>query len=140
MLSGIAMSTRKEVTNVSKEDLGWVTKNVLENKIFNWFVVALGLSTFYSTGLIDGVLTDAANQIAGYKELFSTTAIASASSCDLAILTLTAASLIPEDLKRRGVDDSSKATAIAGSTALLPIVGAAIYCALRPSLPEEKQS
>lgn len=131
------MSTRKAVTEVSEEDLGWVTQNVLENKLFNWFIVALALSTFYSTGFIGGVMADPASQIEGYTELFKTTAIASASSCDLAILTVTAASLIPEDLKRRGIDYSRRSSLIAASTVLLPIVGAAIYCALRPSLPEE---
>ena len=134
---GILMSTRKSAPEVSKEDLGWVTKNVLENKIANWIVAGVALSTFYSTGFIAGILDNAAGQIQGYSELLTTTAIASASSCDLAILTLTAASLIPEDLKRRGMTDSGKANAIAASTILLPIVGATIYCALRPSLPEE---
>jgi hypothetical protein len=131
------MSTRKVVTEVSKSDLGWVTSNVLENKIVNWIVVALAFSTFYSTGLLAGMLSDPAGQIQGYMDLFSSTAICSASSCDLAILTMTAASLIPEDLKRRGMDDSGRAYAIAASTLLLPVVGSTIYCALRPSLPEE---
>lgn len=133
---GIAMSTRKPVTEVSKSELGWVTKNILENKFFNWAVVAISVSTFYSTGCIDALLADAAGQIQGYKELFQSTALASASSCDLAILTVTAASLIPEDLRRRGEVGDGKALAIAASTCLLPIVGAAVYCALRPELPE----
>ena len=131
------MSTRKSATEVSVKDLGWVTKNVLENKIVSLFAAGLALSTFYSTGFIGGFLEDAVGQIQGYRELLSTTAIASASSCDLAILTLTAASLIPEDLKRRGVNDTGKAQVIAASTILLPIVGATIYCAFRPSLTEE---
>jgi hypothetical protein len=131
------MSTRKVVTEVSKSDLGWVTRNVLENKILNWIVVALAFSTFYSTGLFAGILLDPAGQIQGYMDLFSSTAICSVSSFDLAILTMTAASLIPEDLKRRGMDDSGRAYAIAASTLLLPVVGSTIYCALRPSLPEE---
>jgi hypothetical protein len=134
---GMYMSTRKPVTEVSQADLGWVTKNVLENKIFNWVVVALTLSVFYSTGFISAFLQDPAGQIQGYMDLFSQTAICSVSTIDLAILTLTAASLIPEDLKRRGMDDSGKAYAIAASTVLLPVVGSTIYCALRPSLPEE---
>ena len=69
--------------------------------------------------------------------MFSSTAICSVSSLDLSILTLTMASLVPEDLKRRGVEDSNKANAIAASTILLPVLGAALFCALRPSLPEE---
>lgn len=117
------MSTKQTVTQVSKLELDWVTKNIFENKIFNWILVALAFSTFYSTGLLAGMLSDPESQIQGYKDLFSSTAICSASSLDLAILTLTAASLIPEDLKRRGVDNSGKAYAIAASTLLLPVVG-----------------
>jgi len=134
---GIAMSTRKEVTVVNEEDLGWVTKNVLENKIFNWAMVALAASVFVSTGVLSGLAADAGGQIQGYTELFQSSAIVSASSCDLAILTVTAASLIPEDLKRRGFDDSGKAAAIAASTVFLPIFGAILYCALRPKLVSE---
>ena len=33
---GLFISTRTPVPSVDKEDLGWFTKNVLENKIFNW--------------------------------------------------------------------------------------------------------
>ncbi|CAJ1937492.1 unnamed protein product [Cylindrotheca closterium] len=132
---GIALSTRKEVTAVKEEDLGWVTKNVLENKIFNWAMVALAASVFVSTGFLSGLAADAGGQIQGYSELFQSTAIASVSSCDLAILTVAAASLIPEDLKRRGFDSSgNKASAIAASTVVLPIFGAILYCALRPKL------
>ena len=131
------MSTYKSVTDVTNADLGWVTKNVLENKIFNWAVVLLALNTFYVTGLFSGMLSDAAAEIQGYADLFSSAAICSASSVDLVILTLTMASMIPDDLKRRGVEDSGKAKAIAASTLLLPVVGSTIYCALRPSLPEE---
>lgn len=122
------------MTNVKEEDLGWVTKNVLENKIFNWAMVALAASCFVSTGFLGGLATDAGAQIQGYTELVQSSAIASVSSCDLAILTVAAASLIPEDLKRRGFDDSGKAAAIAASTVFLPIFGAVLYCALRPKL------
>lgn len=134
---GLYMSARKPVTKVSQKDLGWVTKNVLENKVFNWFIVALSFSVFYSTGLISAFLQSPTEQIQGYADLFSKTAICSVSSLDLAILTLTAASLVPEDLKRRGMNDTGKAYAIAASTILLPVVGSTIYCAVRPSLPAE---
>jgi len=131
------MSTRKAITEVSRADLGWVTKNVLENKIFNWFLVVLILSAYTSTGFASAMLADPASEIKGYQEMFSSTAICSVSSLDLSILTLTMSSLVPEDLKRRGVEDSNKANAIAASTILLPVLGAALFCALRPSLPEE---
>lgn len=125
---------RKSRTELEKSELGWFTVNVLENKLFNWAVVGLAISTFFSTGCVSAFADDSAGLISGYGDLFSSTAIASASSVDLFILTLTAASLIPEDLARRGMKEKSSANIIAASTILLPVVGSAIYCALRPSL------
>jgi hypothetical protein len=132
------MATRKEVTDVAQSDLGWFTANVLENKVFNWVVVGLALSSLVSTGVVSGLVTDFQGELDGFGHLFSTTAFASASSVDICLLTLSAASLIPEDLKRRGVTDMTKANIIAASTVLLPVIGSTIYCALRPPLPEEK--
>lgn len=134
---GPYMMVRKPVTTVAQSDLGWFTKNVLENKAFNWLIVASALSTLFVTGFVPAFLSDPGQTVQGYSDLFSNTAIVSASSVDLAILTLTMASLVQEDLKRRGVQDEGKAKAIAASTVLLPVIGGSLYCALRPNLPEE---
>lgn len=134
---GPYMMTRKPVTSVVQTDLGWFTKNVLENKAFNWLIAASAVSTLFVTGFVPAFLSDPGQTVQGYADLFSSTAIASASSVDLAILTLTMASLIPEDLRRRGVENEGRANAIAASTVFLPVIGSAIYCALRPGLPKE---
>jgi hypothetical protein len=117
----------------------------LENKVFSWSLVALLLSVPFSTGVLEqGVGADAVNgMFAGYWELASTTKIASVSTMDLAVLTLVAGSLIPRDYRMRiapAADDeeaSNDATIIAAATCLLPVLGVALYCALRPPLPEE---
>ena len=135
---GPYMMTRKPVTSVDANELGWVTKNVLENKIFNWFMVIVAMSSLFTTGLLSALVEDFGATVSGYADIFSSTAIAGVSSVDFAILCATAASLIPEDLERRGFTDKSKANAIAASTLLLPMIGATIYCALRPPLPEKE--
>ena len=135
---GPYMMTRKPVTSVDVDELGWVTKNVLENKIFNWFMVIVAMSSLFTTGLLSALFEDFGATVSGYADIFSSTAIAGVSSVDFAILCATAASLIPEDLERRGFTDKSKANAIAASTLLLPMIGATIYCALRPPLPENE--
>mmetsp|Transcript_903 Transcript_903/g.2595 ORF Transcript_903/g.2595 Transcript_903/m.2595 type:complete len:307 (-) Transcript_903:346-1266(-) len=135
---GPYMAFRQPAVDVAvKSDLGWFTANVLENKAFNWLVAGSAFSTLFVTGFAQAVLTDPGQAVHGYIDLLSDTAIASASSLDLVILSVTAASLVPEDLERRGMQDTGKANVIAASTLLLPVVGGAIYCALRPSLPEE---
>ena len=136
---GPYMMTRQPVTeqSVTQQDLGWFTANVLENKVFNWFMVAVAFSSLFTTSLLDALATDFSGTINGYVDLFSSTAICGASSVDFAILCLTAASLIPEDLRRRGVTDRTQAAAIAASTLALPMIGVTLYCALRPPLPEE---
>lgn len=132
--------TRTPQTTVTKGDLGWFTANVLENKIFNWVIVGALLNNFWVSGLAPSLLDSPSNLqsiLDGYGELAQSTAIVSVSSLDLLILVVTAASLIPEDLQRRGVEKSTKSTLIAASTVVLPVVGTALYCALRPELPEE---
>lgn len=135
---GPYMMTRKSVTSVDTDDLGWVTKNVLENKIFNWFMVIVAMSSLFTTGLMNALVNDFGGTVQGYTDVFSSAAIAGVSSVDFAILCMTAASLIPEDLERRGCTDKSNANAIAVSTLLLPMIGATIYVALRPTLPENE--
>ena len=127
-------------------EASWFTANILENKIFSWSLVALILSCPITTGLGDAVMTSTepnvwGQLIADYVSEFQTTKIVSASSVDLAILTVTAATLIPRDYQLRVSNDPDKlqqGKLIGAATVLLPAVGAALYCALRPPLPEEK--
>ena len=112
---------------------GWWARNVWENRLVHGAVLALAASSFYTTGVITALKTDFAGTVQGYVDLFHSTAIAGVSSVDFTILCLTAASLIPEDLARRGVT-GSKAKAIAAATLLAPMLGATLYCALRPEL------
>ncbi|KAL7507947.1 hypothetical protein ACHAXN_005042 [Cyclotella atomus] len=134
---GPYMITRKpSMEIVNKSDLGWITANVLENKIINWGLAAIVASAYVSSGFFNALISDPKQLISGYQELFTDTAIASASSMDFLILTLVAASLVPEDLARRGVKKGIAPYAAAFSTVLWPGVGAALYCALRPELEE----
>ena len=134
---GIFMMTRKPREEVDMEDLGWFTKNVLENKIFNWIVVLALANVYNITGAGADLISDAGATFAAFKDFIGQSALGFVSTVDLTILCLTGASLVPEDLKRRGVDDQAKAATIAASTLLVPVVGLATYAALRPSLEEE---
>jgi len=138
---GIFMTTRKNDDSSSiiniEEDLGWFTKNVLENKIFNWVLVAFFTLTYVNSGAAQALVTDFGGTFTEFKEMISGSALGTTSSVDFMILCLTGATLVPEDLKRRGVDDAAKANVIAASTVLVPAVGLALYTALRPSLEKE---
>jgi hypothetical protein len=109
---------------------------VFENKLFNWGVVALCV---YQYGLaIDPLLHSLDTVWQGYVDLVTSSKFASVSTLDLIILSATAASVIPLDLKYRQRNvKKSEANAIAASTLFLPILGAAVYVALRPNLPKE---
>ena len=109
----------------------------MENKIFNWLLFAALLNTYILSGAGLGLLTDAGTTLSDFQELISGSALGLVSTLDLTILCLTGASLVPEDLERRGVTDRTKASAIAASTILLPVVGLALYSALRPSLEQD---
>jgi hypothetical protein len=109
---------------------------VLENKLFNWVTVAAVIALPFYVGLVDSFAQDSSATIQGYLDLFATSKLVSASSVDSLILNIVAATLVPRDLKLRQPDiEESKANLIGASTLLLPFLGAALYCALRPSLP-----
>ena len=135
---GIYASTRTpNPSPVSKGDLGWFTANVLENKIFNYLIVLMFTSAYITSGALGAFIADPGELIKGYGEMFSQSALVSASSVDFIILSLSAASFIPEDLSRRGYEGKLSPETIAASTLLVPGLGAALYCALRPELEEE---
>ena len=121
---------------LTKSDLGWFTSNVLENKILNYLTLAVALSLPFSAGFFSPDFQLGA-AFEGYKELLSSSKFVSISTCDLSVLSLTCALLIPSDLKRRGFDNEQKAATIAAATMLLPVIGASFYCALRPALDDE---
>ena len=130
------MATRKAVTDVDPSTLGWFTSNVLENKIVHAGLFLVGLSSLFTTGFLPGLVSDFDGQTQEFINLFQSTSFVTISTADLTVMTIAAASLIPEDLKRRGMQDEGKANLIAGATLLLPVIGSTLYCALRPKLPE----
>lgn len=134
---GPVMMTRKAVTSVEKDELGWFTINVLENKIFNWATFLLFANAYLISGVGEGLWNDFGGTFKEFSEMIQGAALGTATTVDFLILCLTGASLIPEDLKRRGVEDEGKAYAVAASTLLLPAAGLALYAALRPTLDEE---
>ncbi|KAL3919508.1 MAG: hypothetical protein SGILL_003720 [Bacillariaceae sp.] len=125
------------VDTKTKAEASWITANVLDNKLANWLTVVLCGSVLITSGILSSP-NDFAGILESYLGLASTSKFVSVSSVDLSVLTIAAAALIPQDLRlRKAGGDNSNATLIAASTLLLPVVGAALYCALRPPLPEE---
>eukprot|EP00522_Entomoneis_paludosa_P008056 CAMPEP_0172450400 /NCGR_PEP_ID=MMETSP1065-20121228/8752_1 /TAXON_ID=265537 /ORGANISM="Amphiprora paludosa, Strain CCMP125" /LENGTH=275 /DNA_ID=CAMNT_0013202179 /DNA_START=114 /DNA_END=941 /DNA_ORIENTATION=+ len=119
-------------------EASWFTKNVLDNKLLGAGLVAGVIGLPVALGLVGAYLQDPAATVQGYTDLFASSKFVSASSMDAVVLNIAAAALIPRDLKLRIPDiEDSKAKLIGASTLLLPFLGAALYCALRPSLPSE---
>jgi hypothetical protein len=133
-------------------DSSWFTANVLENKLFGLLLVALVLSVPLTTGLVDALLSPSISNdrlISEFATAFASSKFVSVSTFDLACLTATAATLIPRDYQLRSVsttiDDDNvdleqakqQGRFIALATMLLPILGAALYIAWRPPLPEK---
>ncbi|KAL3761901.1 hypothetical protein ACHAW5_006130 [Stephanodiscus triporus] len=134
---GVYAATRTpDPSRASRADLGWFTSNVLESRAFNCLVALAFASAYVTSGALAALVSDPTGTIGGYREL-TDAAIVSVSSLDFAILTVSAASFIPEDLSRRGYGGGMAPELIAASTVLLPGLGVALYCALRPGLDEE---
>uniref|UniRef100_A0A7R9ZAC0 Uncharacterized protein n=1 Tax=Pseudictyota dubia TaxID=2749911 RepID=A0A7R9ZAC0_9STRA len=139
---GPFMMTRKPVPSVVnvEEDLGWFTKNVLENKIFNWALFVALANAYVISGAAESLLANPIGTFEEFGSMISGSALGTATTVDFTILCLVGASLVPEDLKRRGLDAdyNGKVYAIAASTLLIPAAGLALYSALRPSLIDGK--
>jgi hypothetical protein len=123
------------ITN-PEEEFGWITRNIWENKIVNYGTVALGILCL-SAGL-PGFENPAENWN-GMIELIQTSRFASVSLADLSLITLILTKEVADDYKIRcDPENVDKAPLIGASTALLPILGAAIYCAARPSFEKSE--
>mmetsp|Transcript_11817 Transcript_11817/g.17919 ORF Transcript_11817/g.17919 Transcript_11817/m.17919 type:complete len:309 (+) Transcript_11817:57-983(+) len=124
----------KESITDPSTDFGWITRNVWENKIFNYFTVAFGILC-----LAAGApgLEDPAASFNGFVELFQTSRFAAISLADVTLITLILTKEVADDYKIRcSPENVDKAALIGASTALFPLLGAAVYCALRPSIEE----
>lgn len=126
-----------EIMN-SSEQLGWFTRNVLENKIFNVAMLGLGavsLAVGASAAMIDPVTNW--NEFLG---LLTSSKFVAVSTSDLLVLTLFLTKEVADDYRVRcSPEDIGKANLIGASTALLPMIGALMYCVARPSLAYEEE-
>lgn len=127
---GIYMALRS-IPN-SLQTSGWFARNIAENKLISWALVAFCF--FVYIPLPKALATDAS----GFVDLLSSSRFAAVSLLDLTILFAVTTKAVADDYRLRIEDSSSTATAVAFGTALVPYLGASLYCALRPSLPEEK--
>ena len=122
-------------------EAGWLTNNVLENKLLSWGLVAATVAMPFAVGVVDAILDHRLGVLVDdYTALFASSKLVSASSLDAIILNVAVASLIPRDVTLRQPDvPLEMAQRIGAATLLLPFVGPALYIALRPPLPTSIQ-
>ena len=139
--AGLYLGLRSSpVDRKSQSETSWFTRYVLENKITS--VAALGL---LASGVLTslGPLTDLGWTVSAsdFVALAEQSKLVSVSSLDLAVLTIAAATLIPRDLQLRSpeADTSTLGRQIAIGSVFFPILGAALYCLWRPSLPTDTE-
>ncbi|GKY94442.1 hypothetical protein MPSEU_000410000 [Mayamaea pseudoterrestris] len=127
----------KPRTSLDGEIVGGFTRNVLENKAFSWFILAFTLYLPVTAQVFPAFQQDPSALWNGFVELVSTSRFAAVSMVDITILYLSAVALTPQDYQlRRPNASDQEAMNVALATAVLPILGSALYCALRPALPE----
>jgi hypothetical protein len=120
-------------------EVSWFTGKVLENKIFSALTVALSLYLPFGSGLLSAYQENPEELISGFVDLISTSRFASVSLADLSLLLAVTVSATPRDYMLRKPDaDIDQARKVAAWTALVPFLGRAVYCALRPPLPQEE--
>ena len=134
----LALRKAPKVAIASSDELGWASRNLWENKVLNYVTVAFGFLCLASGA---PGLEDPAANFQGMLDYIGSSRFASVSMADLSLITLILTKEVADDYRIRcDPEDSDKATLIGASTAFLPILGAAIYCAARPSLLDEKES
>lgn len=116
--------------------VSWVTSNILENKAFNWLVVLFTLYLPVGANLFGAFAADPEALYRGFLDIISTSRVAGVSMVDITILYAVSIYLTPRDyLLRKPEASEGEARAIAAATAVVPFLGSALYCALRPKLP-----
>jgi hypothetical protein len=124
----------------AKSEVSWFTRNVLENKICSVLTVAICLYLPVGAGLISAYQEDPTELWSGFVNLVSGSRFASVSTVDLTLLWLCTVAATPADYLLRHPDqDEAQARKVAAFTALVPFLGSAVYCALRPPLPQAEQ-
>jgi len=121
-------------------EISWFTKNVVENRFFNIFILAFTLYLPVAANVFEAYQNDPQQLWQGFVDIISTSRFAAVSLVDIAILYVTSVALIVDDYKlRKPTSDDGEAQRVALLAALLPVVGSSIYCAVRPPLPIDSE-
>jgi hypothetical protein len=122
-------------------EISWFTRNVLENKVFAAGTVAFALYLPVAAGLLDPAVYEHPAEVwQGFVDLISTDRFAAVSCADISILLAVTIAATPRDYLLRNPDsDLTEARKVAALTALVPFIGTAVYCAVRPALPQEEE-
>jgi hypothetical protein len=122
----------------ASNDTSWFVNNVLENKALNWALVAFTLYLPFSSHAVEQLLLDPQALWHGLVELETTSRVAAISTIDLTLLYISAVAGTGRDYRLRmasGTTADQQVLQVVAASALVPLLGTAIYCAVRPSLP-----
>jgi hypothetical protein len=127
------------VSNIEEKrgSVSWATTNIFENKALNWFIFMFTLYLPVAANVLGALVIDPDALLQGFVDLVTTSRFASVSLADIALQYAALVYLTPRDYHLRKPEASvEEARAVAAATAMFPVLGSALYCALRPKLPE----
>lgn len=122
--------TAREVREepITRSELGWVTRNVLEAKWNAALLVTFAAYLAYNVGA-----NYDATQVADFWSLWNSVSLVNVSSVDLCVLSAMVYFPMVEDMRRRGWEDK---TSLAPAFCALPVIGPALYILCRPALED----
>lgn len=127
------------VTSIHDKKTSWFTTQILENKVVNGLVLLLTLYLPIGSNLLGAYADNPSALWQGFVDLVSQSRFCAVSLVDLGILYVTAVALTPRAVQIRSKDiTASQAMLVALATALVPVVGTAVYLLLRPPLPSKE--
>lgn len=115
---------------IPKEDLGWVSQTIFENRVFGILLSVIAISIPFSADLfVSGF--DFPKAVADLSNLFLSSRFVAVSMIDIILMSILSSILVAEDCKRRGWEDKSLVLLL--GTLLFPVIGPSLYLAIRPS-------
>jgi len=127
--------TRTESSDMAlrREDLGWASRNIFENRLFGIALLVIALSIPVSSDLLVPGF-DWETKVVEFGTLITQSRFVAVATVDIIIMSILSSILVAEDCRARGLED--RRILISLGTLILPVIGPSLYLAARPKLRE----
>ena len=131
------MAFRREPTAPLAPSDGWFTRNVAESTLACGLVAVLCALVYTQLPIALG--SDGGTAVQEFIDLLQTSRFCAVATIDLFLLYIVTTVSVAKDVALRNPDSKDQAVPIALATAVVPYLGAAVYCTLRPKVANTEE-